>query len=167
MPSVCGSVAIAGLHWRALSTIRSAICAVGASSPTVSRWAKTARPAGSASSWPPKALACWFDNLGLGHSEGDWGDGSFSHKVADTVRAVQFMNASGREVRLLVGHSFGGAAVIAAAHDCQTVAALASIGAPFVPAHVERIYDTLVHRIVTVLAKEFGVSRQTVYNYAA
>jgi len=87
-----------------------------------------------------------FDNLGLGHSEGDWGDGSFSHKVADTVRAVQFMNASGREVRLLVGHSFGGAAVIAA-HDCQTVAALASIGAPFVPAHVERIYDTLVHRI--------------------
>ena len=49
-----------------------------------------------------------FDNLGLGDSEGDWGDGSFSHKVADTVRAVEFMNESGREVRLLVGHSFGG-----------------------------------------------------------
>ncbi|PRC51232.1 osmotically inducible protein OsmC, partial [Mycobacterium sp. ITM-2017-0098] len=32
-----------------------------------------------------------FDNLGLGHSEGDWGDGSFSHKVEDTVRAVEFM----------------------------------------------------------------------------
>ena len=48
-----------------------------------------------------------FDNLGLGHSEGDWGDGSFSHKVDDTVRAVEFMNESGREVRLLVGHSFG------------------------------------------------------------
>src|SRR4028119_460053 len=29
-----------------------------------------------------------FDNLGLGDSEGDWGDGSFSHKVADTVQAV-------------------------------------------------------------------------------
>ncbi len=52
-----------------------------------------------------------FDNLGLGDSEGDWGDGSFSHKVADTVRAVEFMNGAGREVRLLVGHSFGGAAV--------------------------------------------------------
>ena len=48
-----------------------------------------------------------FDNLGLGDSEGDWGDGSFSHKAADTVRAVEFMNGSGREVRLLVGHSFG------------------------------------------------------------
>ena len=50
-----------------------------------------------------------FDNLGLGHSEGDWGDGSFSHKVEDTVRAVEFMNESDREVRLLVGHSFGAA----------------------------------------------------------
>src|ERR1700752_1016364 len=49
-----------------------------------------------------------FDNLGLGESEGEWGDGSFSNKVADTVRAVEFMNASNRDVRLLVGHSFGG-----------------------------------------------------------
>jgi putative redox protein len=88
-----------------------------------------------------------FDNLGLGDSEGDWGDGSFSHKVADTVRAVEFMNGSGREVRLLVGHSFGGSAVIAAAHECQTVAAVASIGAPYQPAHVEQNYDALVHRI--------------------
>lgn len=88
-----------------------------------------------------------FDNLGLGHSAGDWGDGSFSHKVADTVRAVEFMNDSGRGVRLLVGHSFGGAAVIAAAHDCPTVAAVASVGAPFDPAHVERNYDALMHRI--------------------
>lgn len=88
-----------------------------------------------------------FDNLGLGDSEGDWGDGSFSHKVADTVRAVEFMNNSGREVRLLVGHSFGGAAVIAAAHHCPGVEAVASIGAPFEPAHVEHNYDALVQRI--------------------
>ncbi|BBX04036.1 osmotically inducible protein OsmC [Mycolicibacterium moriokaense] len=88
-----------------------------------------------------------FDNLGLGDSEGDWGDGSFSHKVADTVRAVEFMNASGREVRLLVGHSFGGSAVIAAAHECPGVAAVASIGAPFQPAHVERTFDALCQRI--------------------
>ncbi len=88
-----------------------------------------------------------FDNLGLGHSEGDWGDGSFSHKVEDTIRAVEFMNGRGHEVRLLVGHSFGGAAVIAAAHGCPSVAALASIGAPFQPAHVEHNYDALLHRI--------------------
>ena len=88
-----------------------------------------------------------FDNLGLGDSEGDWSDGSFSHKVDDTVRAVEFMSASGREARLLVGHSFGGAAVIAAAHDCPGVEAVASVGAPFEPAHVEHNYDALVQRI--------------------
>lgn len=90
-----------------------------------------------------------FDNLGLGDSEGDWGDGSFSHKVADTVRAVEFMREQGRDVRLLVGHSFGGSAVIAAAHHCPGVAAVVSIGAPSQPAHVERTYDALVARIET------------------
>ena len=60
-----------------------------------------------------KALAadgvgCSLDDLGLGDSEGDWGEGSFSNKVADTVRAVRFMNEPGRPVRLLVGRSFGG-----------------------------------------------------------
>ena len=89
-----------------------------------------------------------FDNLGLGDSEGDWGDGSFSHKVADTAQAALFMNESGRDVRLLVGHSFGGAAVIAAAHQLESVRAVASIGAPYQPGHVEQHYDALVERIL-------------------
>ena len=90
-----------------------------------------------------------FDNLGLGDSEGDWGDGSFSHKVADTAQAARFMNDSGRTVRLLVGHSFGGAAVIAAAHEVDSVRAVASIGAPYEPGHVEHNYDALVERIIS------------------
>jgi alpha-beta hydrolase superfamily lysophospholipase len=89
-----------------------------------------------------------FDNLGLGDSEGDWGDGSFSHKVADTVRAASFMNESGRDVKILVGHSFGGAAVIAAAHHLESVRAVTSIGAPYEPRHVEHNYDALVDRIL-------------------
>jgi putative redox protein len=89
-----------------------------------------------------------FDNLGLGDSEGDWGDGSFSNKVADTAQAVRFMNESGREVRLVVGHSFGGAAVIAAAHRVDSVRAVVSIGAPYQPGHVEHNYDALVERIL-------------------
>ncbi|MEV0291808.1 alpha/beta fold hydrolase, partial [Kribbella sp. NPDC050820] len=89
-----------------------------------------------------------FDNLGLGDSEGDWGDGSFSNKVADTAQAVRFMNESGREVRLVVGHSFGGAAVIAAAHHVDSVRAVVSIGAPYQPGHVEHNYDALVERIL-------------------
>ena len=89
-----------------------------------------------------------FDNLGLGDSEGDWGDGSFSRKVADTAQAARFMNESGRNVRLLVGHSFGGAAVIAAAHLVGSVRAVSSIGAPYEPKHVEHNYDALVERIL-------------------
>lgn len=88
-----------------------------------------------------------FDNLGLGDSEGDWGDGSFSRKVLDTAAAVRFMEESGRPVRLLVGHSFGGAAVIAAAHLAEGVRAVASIGAPYEPRHVEHNYDALLERI--------------------
>jgi alpha-beta hydrolase superfamily lysophospholipase len=89
-----------------------------------------------------------FDNLGLGDSEGDWGDGSFSNKVEDTAQAVRFMESAGRPVRLLVGHSFGGAAVIAAAHLVDGVRAVVSIGAPYEPSHVEHNYDALVDRIM-------------------
>jgi len=89
-----------------------------------------------------------FDNLGLGDSEGDWGDGSFSHKVADTVQAVHFMNQTGRTVRLLVGHSFGGAAAIAAAHQLESVRAVSSVCSPYEPRHVEHNYDALVERIL-------------------
>ena len=88
-----------------------------------------------------------FDNLGLGDSEGDWGDGSFSRKVEDTAQAVRFMEDAGRPVRLLVGHSFGGAAAIAAAHLVDGVRAVASIGAPYEPRHVEHNYDALLERI--------------------
>ena len=89
-----------------------------------------------------------FDNLGLGDSKGDWSDGSFSHKVNDTAAAARWLEASGRPVRLLVGHSFGGAAVIAAAHLVPGVRAVASVGAPYQPAHVEHNYDALVERIL-------------------
>jgi putative redox protein len=89
-----------------------------------------------------------FDNLGLGASEGDWGDGSFSHKVADTALAVRFMQDTGYDVRLMVGHSFGGAAVIAAAHLVDGIRAVASVGAPYEPSHVEHNYDALVERIL-------------------
>lgn len=89
-----------------------------------------------------------FDNLGLGDSGGDWGNGSFSNKVADTVQAVRFMDHGAHAVNILVGHSFGGAAVIAAAHEVPSVRAVVSIGAPYEPRHVEHNYDTLVERIL-------------------
>ena len=90
-----------------------------------------------------------FDNLGLGDSEGDWGDGSFTNKVSDTVRAAQFMRERGTPVDLLVGHSFGGAAVLAAAGQIPGVRAVATLGAPAEPRHVEHHYDALVDRVLS------------------
>jgi putative redox protein len=89
-----------------------------------------------------------FDNLGLGDSEGDWGDGSFTVKVADTVRAVEFMAQRGTPARLLVGHSWGGCAVLAAAGRLPGVHAVVTLGAPSDPRHAEHQYDAVVDRVL-------------------
>jgi putative redox protein len=85
-----------------------------------------------------------FDNLGLGDSEGDWGDGSFTVKVADTRRALAFLAERGTPADLVVGHSWGGAAVIAAASQEPDVRAIVTIGAPSDPSTVEHQYDAVV-----------------------
>ena len=84
-----------------------------------------------------------FDFTGLGDSEGAFGEG-LSADVADLVAAVDAMNAAGRTVRLLVGHSFGGAAVLAAAGSCESVRAVAVINAPASAEHVLRHIDPVV-----------------------
>lgn len=89
-----------------------------------------------------------FDNLGLGDSEGDWGNGGFSHKVADTVQAVRFMNGLGRGVEILVGHSFGGAAVLSAAQELPEVRAVVTVGAPYDPRHVEHNFDAILEKVM-------------------
>lgn len=89
-----------------------------------------------------------FDNLGLGDSEGDWGDGSFTTKVDDTVAAARALADRGTPVELLVGHSWGGAAVIAAARRIPSVRAVVTVGAPVEPSDVERHYDALVDRVL-------------------
>ncbi len=89
-----------------------------------------------------------FDALGLVDSEGEWGDGSFTVKVADTQQAVAFMAERGTPASLLVGHSWGGAAAIAAASDGAPVSAVATIAAPVDPGHAEHQYDALVDRVL-------------------
>lgn len=89
-----------------------------------------------------------FDNIGLGGSEGDWADGSFSHKVADTVRACEFMRDRGTPVDLLAGHSFGGDAALAAAKSVPEAKAIATVGAPSEPSHAEANYDSIVSQVL-------------------
>lgn len=49
-----------------------------------------------------------FDALGLGDSDGDWGDGSFTVKANDVIAACTFMAERGTPADILIGHSFGG-----------------------------------------------------------
>lgn len=77
-----------------------------------------------------------FDFTGLGQSGGDFANSNFSGNVQDLVAAAQFMASEHEAPSLLVGHSLGGAAVLAAAHDLPSVKAVATIGAPSDPEHV-------------------------------
>jgi putative redox protein len=98
-----------------------------------------------------------FDALGLGDSDGDWGDGSFTVKVNDVIRACEFMADAGTPADILVGHSFGGAAVIAAARQSPGVHAVATVGAPVDPSHAEQHYDAVVDRVLSEGSAEWMV----------
>ncbi|MBJ8347200.1 S9 family peptidase [Antrihabitans sp. YC2-6] len=102
-----------------------------------------------------------FDALGLADSEGDWGDGSFTVKVDDIVRACEFMTERGTAADILIGHSFGGAAVIAAARQSPGVRAVVTVGAPVDPAHAEKQYDAVVDRVLSEGSAEWMVGGRT------
>ena len=76
-----------------------------------------------------------FDFAGIGESEGDFAETHFASNVGDIVAACHAMAERGWPVSLLVGHSLGGSAVLAAAGQCKTVRAVATINAPFDVAH--------------------------------
>ena len=77
-----------------------------------------------------------FDFTGLGGSEGDFANTNFSSNVDDLVAAADFLRREHRAPALLVGHSLGGTAVLAAASRIPEAAAVATLGSPFEPAHV-------------------------------
>ena len=86
-----------------------------------------------------------FDFTGLGDSEGTFG-GGLSSDIADVIAAAQAMGEQGHTVQLLVGHSFGGAAIIAAAGSLPLVTAVATIGAPASADHVlHNITGDVIH----------------------
>lgn len=82
-----------------------------------------------------------FDFTGIGESEGDFAETDFSSNVDDLVAAADFLRERGALRFLLVGHSLGGAAVLAAAERIPEAAAVATIAAP---SDTEHLRDTLV-----------------------
>ena len=79
-----------------------------------------------------------FDFTGLGESEGNFADTNFSSNVDDLIVAADFLKANYRAPEILIGHSFGGAAVIQAASRIPSSTAVVSIAAPSDPQHVTR-----------------------------
>jgi putative redox protein len=82
-----------------------------------------------------------FDFTGLGHSGGEFENTSFASNVTDLERAAAALVARGMMPGLMIGHSLGGAAVLAAAGRIDSVRAVATIGAPFDPGHVTHNFD--------------------------
>lgn len=77
-----------------------------------------------------------FDFTGLGGSDGDFANTGFASNIEDLIAAAAHLRQTGRAAAILIGHSLGGAAVLAAAQQLPEVRAVATIGAPFEVAHV-------------------------------
>jgi len=81
-----------------------------------------------------------FDFTGLGGSEGEFANTNFSSNVADLVAAARFLEREHAAPSLLVGHSLGGAAILAAAAQIPSARAVATINAPSDPAHLGNLF---------------------------
>jgi len=81
-----------------------------------------------------------FDFTGLGSSEGEFANTTFSSNVADLVAAADHLRRVKRAPALLIGHSLGGAAVLAAASAVPEARAVVTIAAPSDPAHVAGLF---------------------------
>lgn len=79
-----------------------------------------------------------FDFTGLGESEGDFADTTFTSNVEDVMAAARYLEEEYAAPRLLVGHSMGGTVAIRASQQLPSVDAVAVIGAPSNPEHVRR-----------------------------
>lgn len=108
-----------------------------------------------------------FDFTGLGESEGDFGETNFSSNVGDLITAAQFMDANFEAPKILIGHSFGGAAVLQAAAKIPSSVAVVTIAAPADPGHVKHALgssqDTIERRgeaEVNLAGRTFKIKKQ-------
>jgi len=108
-----------------------------------------------------------FDFTGLGDSEGDFANTNFSTNVQDLYAASNFLKENYESPQLLIGHSLGGAAVLFAAVNIETVRAVVTIGAPFGPGHVSHLFKSSIEKIeeqgianVNIGGRTFEVKKQ-------
>jgi uncharacterized OsmC-like protein/pimeloyl-ACP methyl ester carboxylesterase len=88
-----------------------------------------------------------FDFTGLGGSEGEFANTHFSSNVDDLVAAADHLRKTRAAPAILIGHSLGGCAVLAAAHRIAEARAVITIGAPYDPSHVVGLFKDKVSEI--------------------
>ncbi len=108
-----------------------------------------------------------FDFMGLGGSDGDFADTNFSSNVTDLISAAEFLTKEYKAPSLIVGHSLGGAAAIFAGGQIDSVLAVATIGAPSNPKHVQKQLGSKLEVIkqegqanVTLAGRDFTFKKQ-------
>ncbi len=108
-----------------------------------------------------------FDFTGLGASEGEFANTNFSSNVQDLLCAVDFLRREHQAPAVLIGHSLGGAAVLAAAGDVPECRAVATIGTPADAEHVVANFGAQLETIetegeaeVTLAGRRFRIRRQ-------
>jgi putative redox protein len=113
-----------------------------------------------------------FDFTGIGESEGDFEETNFSTNVSDLISAADFLRDNFEAPKLLIGHSLGGAAVIQAAARMPSVAAVATIAAPFNLTDVARHFEgsgeevETGERIIKLAGRSFPITRQFIDDLA-
>lgn len=88
-----------------------------------------------------------FDFTGLGQSEGEFETTNFSSNVDDLISAATFLEENYMAPNLLIGHSLGGAAVIFASEQINTIQAIATVGAPSNAEHVSHLFESNINEI--------------------
>ncbi len=102
-----------------------------------------------------------FDFTGLGGSEGEFENTNFTSNVDDLLAAARYLRETQQAPALLVGHSLGGAAVLAAAQRVPECKAVVTIGAPFEPQHVTRQFREQLQLIEREGAAEVTLAGRT------
>ncbi|NNG05362.1 MAG: alpha/beta fold hydrolase [Inquilinus sp.] len=110
-----------------------------------------------------------FDFTGLGSSEGEFAHTNFSSNIGDLLAAVDHLRQTREAPQILIGHSLGGAAVLAAAGRVPEAKAVATIGAPFDPGHVAHLFRDDLEKIeadgeaeVLLVGRPFRIQKQFV-----
>jgi len=114
-----------------------------------------------------------FDFTGLGSSEGEFANSTFSSNVADLVAAANELRRRARAPAILIGHSLGGTAVLAAAAEVAEARAVVTIAAPCDPTHVTGLFKERLDEIAakgeieaTLAGRQFRISRAFVDDLA-